>query len=157
MVAVVANGQTAEVAVLQSLGRMEERMGRLEEQQALLLQLQEGHYKDVEELGDTVEQAVEEGTSLLDGLEESSRQARTTAENVLATANAAKNIAFALLAIGGLGLVLWMLYWKARAHAASLRQPGRAPVDAPATVPVDEAATTTLEAPKAKSGIRNMD
>ena len=33
-----ANGQAAEVAVLQALGRIEEQMGRLEKQQALLLE-----------------------------------------------------------------------------------------------------------------------
>ena len=61
-----ANGQAVDVAVLlQTLGRMEEQLGRVEKQQALLLEAQEGHYEDLEELKGTVE----EGANILDTLE----------------------------------------------------------------------------------------
>ena len=125
-------GQTAlapagvDVAVLlQTLGRVEEQMGRLEKQQALLLEAQEGHYEDLEELEGTVDQAIEEGTSILDNLEAGSYQARTTAENVLAATNSAKDAVLGLLVLGGLGLLLWMLSWKALATSSS--QPEAAP------------------------------
>ena len=111
--------EAADVAVLQqTLGRMEEQMGRLEKQQALLLESQEVHYEDVEELEGTVEQAIEDGTSILDDIEEGSRQARTTAENILAIANSAKDAALVLVSFGGLGLLLWMLSWKALATSS---------------------------------------
>ena len=100
----------ADVAVLlQTLGRVEAQMGRLEKQQALLLEAQEGHYEDLEELEGTVDQAIEEGTSILDNLEEGSRKARTTTENVLAAANSAKDTLLVLLGLGVLGLLLWTL------------------------------------------------
>ena len=72
----------ADVAVLlQTLGRVEAQMGRLEKQQALLLEAQEGHYEDLEELEGTVDQAIEEGTSVLDNLVEGSQKARTTCQS----------------------------------------------------------------------------
>ena len=61
-------------AVMRALGRIEKKIGRL-------LKAQEGHYENVEELEGTVEQIAEAGTNILDGLEEGSRQVRTTAEN----------------------------------------------------------------------------
>ena len=101
----VANGsatpdQTALAVLLQTLGRMEAQMGRLEKQQ------QEGHYEDLEELEGTVDQAIKEGTNTLANLVEGSQQARTTAENVLGVATAARDTVLALLAIGGIGLLL---------------------------------------------------
>ena len=111
-----ANGKAApapagtEAAVLLALGRIEEQMGRLEKQQALLLEAQEGHYEDVEELEGTVEQAIEEGTSILDNLEAGSQQARSTMENVFAVAKAARDTGLVLLGFGGLGLLLWPMH-----------------------------------------------
>ena len=98
------------VVLLQTLGRVEEQMGRLEKQQALLLEAQEGHYEDLEELEGTVDQDIEEGANILDTLEEGSQKARTTAENVFAVAIAVRDISLAVLGLGGLSLLLWTFY-----------------------------------------------
>ena len=96
-------------------------MGRLEKQQALLLESQEGHYEDVEEL----EGMVEQGTNILDNLEADSHKARTTTENVLAVAKAARDIVLVLLGLGGLGLLLWTLSQKAKSMQRQRQRPPR--------------------------------
>ena len=162
-----ANGkaEATDVAMLLPiLGRMEEQLGRLAEQQALLLESQEGHYEDVEELEGTVEKAVEEGTSMLDNLEEGSRQARTTFENVLAAANAAKEGVLVLLGLGVLGLLLWTLSEKAAADSLHTTKPARAPhTPAPAGAPHSPAPATAgvpvvpVGAHKPAHGIQRME
>ena len=151
------NGQRIDAAVLQALGRIEEQMGRLEQQQALLLEAQEGHYEDVEELEGTVEEIAEAETNILDSLEAGSQQARTTAENCAAIANAGKdvvwNTSLVLAAFGGLGLLLWVLSWKVLGVAP-------ATVSSPTPTPEEESAPaktpSTVPTP-AKVGIREME
>ena len=147
----------ADVAVLlQTLGRVEAQMGRSEKQQALLLESQEGHYEDVEELEGTVEQAIEEGANILDNLEAGSQQARTMAENILAVANAAKNTVLVLLALGGHGLVLWALSWKAFAEASTnASSPTPTPED-PAPAKAPSPVPAPAQAP-AKGGLQKME
>ena len=155
----------ADVAVLlQTLGRMEAQMGRLEKQQALLLEAQEGHYEDLEELEGTVDQAIEEGTNTLANLVEGSQQARMTAENVLGVATAARDTALALLAIGGIGLLLWgawALSPKAKYDAttkAKASSPTPTPKEEsdPAPAKIQSTAPTPAQAP-AKVGLRKME
>ena len=155
-------GQTAlapagvDVAVLlQTLGRVEEQIGRLEKQQALLLEAQEGHYENLKELEGTVDQAIEEGTSILDNLEAGSHQARTTAENVLAATNSAKDAVLGLLVLGGLGLLLWTLSWKAMAEAPA-KAPSTAQTPAEASAKGPSTVQTPAQAP-AKVGLREME
>ena len=159
-----ANGKAApapagtEAAVLLALGRIEEQMGRLEKQQALLLEAQEGHYEDVEELEGTVEQAIEEGTSVLDNLEAGSQQARSTMENVFAVAKAARDTGLVLLGFGGLGLLLWTLSWKGKALVdAPAKASSPTPEEESDPVPAKSPSTapTPAQAP-AKVGLRKM-
>ena len=123
-------------------------------QNRLLLEAQEGHYEDLEELEGTVEQAIEEGTNILDNLEAGSQQARTTAENILAIAKAARDAALVLAAFGGLGLLLlWALSQKAKYDAAT-----KAKASSPTPTPEEESAPapTPSQAP-AKVGIQKME
>ena len=113
-----ANSQRTDAEVLLALGRIEEQLGRLEKQQALLLDAQESHYEDVEELEDTVEQIAEDGANILDNLEAGSQQVRTTAENCAAAAKAGKDVFWGLVGLGGLALGLWLLFWKPLAMGA---------------------------------------
>ena len=152
----------ADVAVLlQTLGRMEAQMGRLEKQQALLLEAQEGHYEDLEELEGTVDQAIEEGTNTLANLVEGSQQARTTAENVLGVATAARDTVLALLAIGGIGLLLWGLWglW-ALSPKAKYDATTKAKASSPTPTPKEESDPSTAPTPAqapAKVGLRKME
>ena len=151
----------ADVAVLlQTLGRMEAQMGRLEKQQALLLEAQEGHYEDLEELEGTVDQAIEEGTNTLANLVEGSQQARTTAENVLGVATAARDTVLALLAIGGIGLLLWGLWALSPKAKYDATTKAKAKASSPTPTPKEESdpstAPTPAQAPK-KVGLRKME
>ena len=147
-----ANGQAVDVAVLlQTLGRMEEQ----EKQQALLLEAQEAHYEDLEELEGTVE----EGANILDTLEEDSRKARTTTENVLAVAKAARDIGLVVLGFGGLSLGLWTLSWKAQYYATTK---AKAKASSPTPTPEEESDPAPAKIPStvptpAKVGIRKME
>ena len=147
------SGQTIDAAVLQALGRIEEQIGRLEQKQALLLEAQEGHYEDVEELEGTVEEIAEAETNILDSLEAGSQQARTTMENVAAAAKAARDTSLVLAAFGGLALLLWVLSWKVLGVAP-------AKVSSPTPKPEEESAPaktpSTVPTP-AKVGIREME
>ena len=149
-----ANSQPPDAAVLQALGRIEEQMGRLEQQQALLLEAQEGHYEDVEELEGTVEKIAEAETNILDNLEADSRKARTTVENCAAIANAGKDVVWGLVGLGGLALGLWLLFWKPVALVA------KAKASSPTPTPEEESAPaktpSTVPSP-AKVGIRKME
>ena len=150
-----ANSQTIDAAVLQALGRIEEQMGRLEQKQALLLEAQEGHYEDVEELEGTVEEIAEAETNILDSLEAGSQQARTTAENLFAVAKAARDTRLVLAAFGGLALLLWVLSWKVLGVA-----PAKVSSPTPTPTPEEESAPaktpSTVPTP-AKVGIREME
>ena len=145
----------ADAAVLQALGRIEEQMGRLEKQQSLLLEAQEGHYEDVEELEGTVEEIAEAETSILDTLEEGSQKVRTTAENIFAVAKAARDTSLVLAAFGRLGLLLWVLSWKVLGVA-----PAKVSSPTPTPTPEEESAPaktpSTVPTP-AKVGIREME
>ena len=105
-----ANSQRTDAAVLLALGRIEEQLGRLEKQQALLLDAQESHYEDVEELEDTVEQIAEDGANILDNLEAGSRQVRTTAENCAAAAKSGKDVFWGVVGLGALALSFWLRF-----------------------------------------------
>ena len=105
-----ANSQRTDAAVLLALGRIEEQLGRLEKQQALLLDAQESHYEDVEELEDTVEQIAEDGANILDNLEAGSQQIRTTAENCSAAAKAGKDVFWCLVGLGSLALSFYLFF-----------------------------------------------
>ena len=128
-------------------------MERLEQQQALLLEAQEGHYEDVEKLEGTVEEIAEAETNILDSLEAGSQQARTTAENLFAVAKAARDTSLVLAAFGGLALLLWVLSWKVLGVAP-------AKVSSPTPTPEEESAPaktpSTVPTP-AKVGIREME
>ena len=115
-----------DVAVLlQTLGRVEAQMGRLEKQQALLLEAQEGHYEDVEKLEGTVEQAIEKETSVLADLDAGSQQARLTSENILAVAKAARDTGVVLLGFGGLALLLGCCTGRPRTMQRQRQKPPR--------------------------------
>ena len=121
-----ANSQRTDAEVLLALGRIEEQLGHLEKQQALLLDAQESHYEDVEELEDTVEQIAKGGANILDNLEAGSQQVRTTAENCAAAAKAGKDVFWGLVGLGGLALGLWLLFWKPLAMGAKAKAQAQA-------------------------------
>ena len=148
-----ANSQRTDAEVLLALGRIEEQLGPLEKQQALLLDAQESHYEDVEELEDTVEQIAEDGANILDNLEAGSQQVRTTAENCAAAAKAGKDVFWGLVGLGGLALLLWVLSWKVL---------GVAPAKVSSPTPTPEEESTPAKTPStvptpAKVGIREME
>ena len=162
-----APAEPTDAAVLQALKRIEEQM-------TLLLEAQEGHYEDLEELEGTVDQAIEEGANILDTLEEGSQKARTTAENVLAVTIAVRDISLAVLGIGGLSLLLWTFYpaatrvyenmTKAKASSPAPAPPALTPsADAPDEVSSDLGPflrfTPAKQAPvkPVKKGITNME
>ena len=81
--------------------------------------------------------------------------ARTTAENVLAVANSAKDTASVLLGLGVLGLVLWALSWKALTTSSSQPEAAQSTSQQDGTrepPTVAKAPTTEKE-----GGIRNME
>ena len=154
-----ANSQRTDAEVLLALGRIEEQLGRLEKQQALLLDAQESHYEDVEELEDTVEQIAEDGANILDNLEAGSQQARTTMENLLVVAKAARDIGLVLLGFGGLGLLLWTLSWRVATKTAKEKATQDSTREPPPTEP--KVATPAPAGPvaphKPKRGIQAME
>lgn len=102
--------------------------GRLEEKLDLLLEGQESHSEDVEDLEEKLDEAVEEGKGILDTIENTSNTFVEGTEKIVSASNAAMTAGNRALEVAGivstLGLAALLLFLVARTgEGACKREP----------------------------------